>query len=165
MPKPGDLIEIDRRIYKHWALYMGDGYIIHVLPPSEVAGAGVHSLMSVAHNAARVQLDLLETVAGTDSYCVNNLLDGKYVPRDIDEILMEAKSMVGRVLRYDILNYNCEHFVTNLRYGKPESRQVRSALYGLAAVGAVALGVLAAAAIFGSGRKEKRREEHHPSYY
>ncbi|XP_036379694.1 phospholipase A and acyltransferase 3-like [Megalops cyprinoides] len=165
MPKPGDLIEIDRGVYKHWALYMGAGYVIHIVPPSEVAGAGVHSLMSVAHNAARVQLDPLETVAGTDSYCVNNLLDSEYVPRDIDEILMEAKSMVGCVLRYDIISYNCEHFVTNLRYGKPESRQVRNALYGLAAVGGLALGAIAAAFILGNGRKEKKTKEHRPSYY
>ncbi|KAG7462621.1 hypothetical protein MATL_G00186690 [Megalops atlanticus] len=168
MPKPGDLIEIDRGIYKHWALYMGDGYVIHIVPPSEIAGAGVCSLMSVAHNRATVQLDLLETVAGKDSHRVKNLLDSEYVPRDIDEILMEAKSMVGRVLRYDIVSCNCEHFVTNLRYGKPESRQVRNALYGLgagaAAAGGMLLGVLAAAAIR-SGNKEKKTEGHRPSHY
>ena len=33
-PKPGDLIEITRVAYQHWAVYVGDGYIVHVtLPP------------------------------------------------------------------------------------------------------------------------------------
>ncbi|XP_063023078.1 phospholipase A and acyltransferase 1-like isoform X2 [Melospiza melodia melodia] len=29
-PQPGDLIEIVRPGYQHWALYVGDGYVIHL---------------------------------------------------------------------------------------------------------------------------------------
>lgn len=31
-PEPGDLIEIFRPVYQHWALYLGDGYVINVAP-------------------------------------------------------------------------------------------------------------------------------------
>lgn len=31
-PQPGDLIEIFRPAYQHWALYLGDGYIINLTP-------------------------------------------------------------------------------------------------------------------------------------
>lgn len=31
-PQPGDLIEIFRPAYQHWALYLGDGYVINVAP-------------------------------------------------------------------------------------------------------------------------------------
>lgn len=34
-PKPGDLIEIFRGIYQHWAIYVGDDYVVHLAPPSE----------------------------------------------------------------------------------------------------------------------------------
>ena len=31
---PGDLIEIDRLVYSHWALYVGNGKAIHVTADS-----------------------------------------------------------------------------------------------------------------------------------
>ncbi|XP_023604253.1 uncharacterized protein LOC102439222 isoform X1 [Myotis lucifugus] len=40
-PKPGDLIEIYRIGYSHWALYVGDGYVIHLAPPEDVTEQGV----------------------------------------------------------------------------------------------------------------------------
>lgn len=32
---PGDLIEIFRLGYAHWAVYVGDGYVVHLAPPSK----------------------------------------------------------------------------------------------------------------------------------
>lgn len=34
-PKVGDLIEIFRPFYRHWAIYVGDGYVVHLAPPSK----------------------------------------------------------------------------------------------------------------------------------
>lgn len=34
-PQPGDLIEIFRPAYQHWALYLGDGYIVNLTPIGE----------------------------------------------------------------------------------------------------------------------------------
>lgn len=34
--QPGDLIEIFRPAYQHWALYLGDGYVINVAPLGKV---------------------------------------------------------------------------------------------------------------------------------
>ncbi|XP_044893063.1 uncharacterized protein LOC123378908 isoform X2 [Felis catus] len=31
-PQPGDLIEVFRSGYQHWALYLGDGYVINIAP-------------------------------------------------------------------------------------------------------------------------------------
>ncbi len=39
-PQPGDLIEIFRPAYQHWALYLGDGYIINVTPVGKAGGVG-----------------------------------------------------------------------------------------------------------------------------
>ncbi|XP_071219319.1 phospholipase A and acyltransferase 3-like [Salvelinus alpinus] len=141
MPQPGDLIEIFRGTYQHWALYVGEGYIVHLCPPTEAAGAGAYSLVSVLCDTAVVTKESLEEIVGKDRFLVNNLLDGKHKPRCVYDILRDARSLLGLEMPYCILRGNCEHFVTELRYGKGESRQVYYAL-GVG-VRAVAIGMKA----------------------
>ncbi|KAK9963300.1 hypothetical protein ABG768_006498 [Culter alburnus] len=124
-PEPGDLIQIFRSVYQHWAIYVGEGYVIHLAPPSEYAQAGASSLMSVLCDKAIVKKEELCEVVGNDEYSINNLLDKEYEPRPIQDVLRDAHSRLGKELSYSIFNKNCEHFVTELRYGKPQSRQVR----------------------------------------
>ena len=66
----------------------------------------------------------LAAVVGHDRFKVNNLLDEEYKARDPSIIVKEACEMVGRELPYNVVSNNCEHFATDLRYGKAESRQV-----------------------------------------
>ncbi|XP_051774252.1 phospholipase A and acyltransferase 3-like [Ctenopharyngodon idella] len=159
-PEPGDLIEIFRGTYQHWAIYVGEGYVIHLAPPSEHAQAGAYSMMSVLCDKATVKKEELYKVVGNDEYRTNNLLDDKYEPRPIQDILRDAHSFLGQERPYCVFSENCEHFVTVLRYGKPHSRQVRKAVefgVGVGLAAAVTFGVLAAAAtIFGSKDKEKQ---------
>ncbi|KAI5606643.1 hypothetical protein C0J50_7563 [Silurus asotus] len=224
-PQLGDLIEIFRGTYQHWGIYVGDGYIIHLAPPSEYAQAGAYSTMSVLCDMALVKRELLKVVAGDDDYVINNLLDDKYKPRPVHDILQEAKSLVGKKLKYseyaqagaystmsvlcdmalvkrellkvvagdddyvinnllddkykprpvhDILQeakslvgkklkycvfrVNCEHFVTNLRYRKAESRQVKKAGDLAIGVGVATLGVFIVGAFISSLVKEKRNQ-------
>ncbi|KAI7789233.1 phospholipase A and acyltransferase 3-like [Triplophysa rosa] len=157
-PEPGDLIEIFRGGYQHWAIYVGDGFVIHLAPPSEYANAGSYSMMSVTCDRALVKKEEMWDVVGSDEYRINNLLDDKYEPRDIRDILRDAQSLVGRRRPYSVVGCNCEHFVTELRYGKPESRQVRSAVEITVAAGLAmgAIGAIAyAAGCFGSRDHEK----------
>ncbi|XP_051515033.1 phospholipase A and acyltransferase 3-like isoform X2 [Myxocyprinus asiaticus] len=159
-PEPGDLIEIFRVGYQHWAIYVGDGYVIHLAPPSEHAQAGAYSMMSVLYDKAIVKKEELWSVVGDDKFSINNLLDDKYEPRTFRDIIQEAQSLLGKELPYCVFRGNCEHFVTELRYGKPQSRQVRKAVeigagVGLAAMISFAV-LAAAAAIFGSKDKEKQ---------
>lgn len=35
-PQPGDLIEVFRPGYQHWALYLGDGYVINIAPLGKI---------------------------------------------------------------------------------------------------------------------------------
>lgn len=73
---------------------------------------------------ARVRCQKIWDVIRFDSFKINNLLDDKYEPRERHIIVREARRTVGKELPYSITTHNCEHFVTWLRYGKPESRQV-----------------------------------------
>uniref|UniRef100_G1Q142 LRAT domain-containing protein n=1 Tax=Myotis lucifugus TaxID=59463 RepID=G1Q142_MYOLU len=121
-PKPGDLIEIPRTGSSHWALYVGDGYVVHLAPPGENSEAGAPTGIRV------VKRELLMEVVGNCSYKVINHLDHQYKPRPIKEMLNAGKEMVGKEMEYSDLSRNCEHFVTDLRYGKARSRQVRPSL-------------------------------------
>ncbi|XP_059566328.1 phospholipase A and acyltransferase 3-like isoform X9 [Myotis daubentonii] len=127
-PKPGDLIEIFRPGYQHWALYVGDGYVVHLAPPGETAGAASASLRSVLTDKAIVKKELLYFVAGKDKYRVNNKHDQKYSPLPPNEIVRRAEEKVGREILYNVTRDNCEHFVNELRYGVSRSDQVTEAV-------------------------------------
>ncbi|KAJ8282829.1 hypothetical protein COCON_G00053480 [Conger conger] len=162
-PELGDLIEIFRGTYQHWAVYIGDGFVIHLAPPTESAQAGAYSMMSVLCDKAKVKKEELWEVVGTDEYRINNLLDSKYKPKSPGAIVRDAQEWVGQELPYCVFRGNCEHFATELRYGKAESRQVRNALevgVGVGMAAMIGVGVLAAAAaIFGGGSKEKKNNQ------
>ncbi|XP_061541776.1 phospholipase A and acyltransferase 4-like [Phycodurus eques] len=146
-PQPGDLIEISRGTYEHWAVYVGDGYVVHLAPSSEVAGAGINSMMSVLLDSAIVRKEELWKVVGDNPYTINNLLDHKYQPRPVCLIVGDALELVDMELPYCIFSHNCEHFATLLRYGKPESRQVRQVGEAIAVGSVVTLGVFGIAAL------------------
>ncbi|RVE67336.1 hypothetical protein OJAV_G00102080 [Oryzias javanicus] len=162
-PEPGDLIEIYRGSYQHWAVYVGDGFVVHMASPY----AGSSSLMSVLTEKAMVKKEELWDVVETHKWKINNDLDEKYKPRPAGVIVAEACALVGQELSYCVFSGNCEHFVNELRYGKPESRQVRKAgeavmVAGVAAVvglGTVALaGALFGALFGGSNKKDKNTQ-------
>ncbi|XP_010868936.2 phospholipase A and acyltransferase 3-like isoform X2 [Esox lucius] len=157
MPQPGDLIEIFRGTYQHWALYVGEGYIVHLCPP-KAAGAGAYSLVSVLCDTAVVTKERLEEIVGKDRFLVNNLLDGEHQPRNIYDILRDARSLLGLEMPYCIMRGNCEHFVTELRYGRAESRQVYYALgLGVRAVGVGMKALNAASSLSCVKSKQKRQ--------
>ncbi|NWH91898.1 HRSL1 enzyme, partial [Aegithalos caudatus] len=116
------LIEIDRPLYQHWALYVGDGYVIHVT--DEGASSLSLSSSSISATRAKVKEQLLKTVAQNDKWRVNNKYDRSRTPLPVKEIIRRAEQWIGREVLYDVLSSNCEHFVTELRYGEGVSDQV-----------------------------------------
>ncbi|XP_030575023.1 phospholipase A and acyltransferase 4-like [Archocentrus centrarchus] len=163
-PKPGDLIEISRGMYTHWAVYIGGNEVVHLLPPTHPGGelGNFGELLTLIDSStACVRRQKIWEVVGSSRFEVNNLLDDEYQPREPHVIVMDACRMVGRELPYSVATQNCEHFVTELRYGKPESRQVQTAavIGGVAAVG-VAVAVLGAA-LFSSLTKDENKRRNH----
>lgn len=47
-PRPGDLIEIFRIGYEHWAIYMEDDWVVHLAPPSKGGGSAEILAFTVA---------------------------------------------------------------------------------------------------------------------
>ncbi|XP_072897261.1 phospholipase A and acyltransferase 1 isoform X3 [Hemitrygon akajei] len=138
-PHPGDLIEIFRPAYQHWALYLGDGYVINVTPLAEEgAPASFTSAKSVFSRKAMVKMQLLKDVVGQDPFKINNKYDDNHIPLPVDEIIKRAEFLIGQEVSYDLLGNNCEHFVTLLRYGEGVSDQANRAISAISFVTAAA---------------------------
>ncbi|XP_016045141.1 phospholipase A and acyltransferase 5 isoform X2 [Erinaceus europaeus] len=140
-PQPGDLIEIFRIGYEHWAIYVEDDCVVHLAPPSEEFEVG--SITSIFSNRAVVKYSHLNDVLHGCSWKVNNKLDGTYLPLPVDEIMQRTKQMVNKIVQYSLIEGNCEHFVNNLRYGVSRSQQVEHVLMK----GAKAAGVVISAVV------------------
>ncbi|XP_077615734.1 phospholipase A and acyltransferase 4 isoform X1 [Crocuta crocuta] len=123
-PKPGDLIEIPHGIYSHWAIYVGDGYVVHLTDPDNLSRASSSAILPIRGSKAVVRQDRLRDLVGRCSYRINNYLDHKYKPLPVEKIIRSAKEKIGETMEYNPVDKNCEHFVTKLRYGVSCSKQV-----------------------------------------
>ncbi|KAM4579416.1 phospholipase A and acyltransferase 4-like [Fundulus diaphanus] len=120
-PQPGDLIEIFRSTYQHWAVYIGGGYVVHLVVDS-VSSSGC--TVPVPRGMGVVLKEKLEEVVGNDRWRINNSLDKKYRPQQVYAIVKQATGFIDTQLPYNVVTSNCEHFANDLRYGKAICRQV-----------------------------------------
>uniref|UniRef100_A0A3B5QIX3 LRAT domain-containing protein n=1 Tax=Xiphophorus maculatus TaxID=8083 RepID=A0A3B5QIX3_XIPMA len=125
-PKPGDLIEIFRNVYEHWAVYVGDGYVVHLLgPDGESRNFSSFSTINLPVGKNNILKQKLLEVVSSDEWHINNNMDQEKQPRPAHVIVEQANKLVGTTRSYNVVDYNCEHFATELRYGAAESQQVR----------------------------------------
>ncbi|XP_053133334.1 phospholipase A and acyltransferase 3-like [Hemicordylus capensis] len=123
-PEPGDLVEIFRGFYSHWAVYVGDGFVVHLTSADKGLGDFSSLFQSVYTKKAVVKKELLKNVAGKHNYRVNNNSDLRCCPKPLPYILHEAEASVGETMDYAVASWNCEHFAKYLRYGIPVSEQI-----------------------------------------
>ncbi|XP_046544914.1 phospholipase A and acyltransferase 3-like [Haliotis rubra] len=150
--EPGDLLEFERGVYSHWAVYIGNGDVVHL---SGVDGAGGSDLKhpctisGVKSDKGIVCKEDLWKVAGDSKAYKNNPKEEKLKSLEPSKIVERALSKVGEV-GYNLLYENCEHFAMWCRYGIKKSYQ--AGLFAAVAsvvVGFVVLVVsLAIAALF-----------------
>ncbi|KAL8184253.1 UNVERIFIED_CONTAM: hypothetical protein K2H54_011017 [Gekko kuhli] len=75
-----------------------------------------------------VKKEPLWEVVRNDNYRINNKYDEKYSRLPVHEIISRAKESVGRMMKYNLLTQNCEHFATALCYDIPVSDQALTIL-------------------------------------
>ncbi|XP_073410635.1 phospholipase A and acyltransferase 2-like [Dendrobates tinctorius] len=163
-PECGDLIEFFRPGYGHWAVYVGNGYVVHLSDLS-----GLSSLSSAFGGMAVVKKETLVCVANGCFYRVNNKDDKKRIPYPSNKIVQSALKEVGEIKEYSLTSDNCEHFSTRLRYGDGFSDQVDDAIkYTIVgAVGLVAAGGLIAwtvSALANKKQNEKKKKLQYGGY-
>lgn len=128
--KEGDLLEIDRGAYCHWAVYIGNNEVVHVTGiDGPVAAKPGHSfsVSGVHFNKAEVKKENVFKVLGSSKCKINNKKDGKNKCYTAKEIVERALSMIGP-LKYNVLWSNCEHFAFWCRNGSAISDQADNLL-------------------------------------
>lgn len=81
-------------------------------------------MSSALGGSAVVRKERLEDVARGCNYRVNNKFDKKMTPYPSEKVVHTALQQVGEIMPYSVTSANCEHFVTELRYGNCFSEQV-----------------------------------------
>lgn len=140
---PGDLIEFRRTGYSHWAVYIGDGWVVNYgrkEPSPEL-----------------VQRERLLDVSGRDKCRINNLCQAassiNLSSLDSSEIVRRASARIGERSPYNLVNHNCEVFATECRYGEGFTCQPTEAIITAGhLVGGGALGYEAGKQAVASGR-------------
>ncbi|XP_037371592.1 phospholipase A and acyltransferase 2-like [Talpa occidentalis] len=158
-PRPGDLIEIFRPGFQHWAVFVGNGYVVHLSVLSGCSGSDSAGVVSPLSDKAVVRKELLRRVAGRSRYRVNNKHDGEHRPLPPSKIVRAAEELVGREMPYSLTSKNCEHFVNELRYGIKRSDQVTEAFTTVGVTAGVMGAVVVTAGIIGMLLSRNKREK------
>ncbi|XP_078328772.1 phospholipase A and acyltransferase 5-like isoform X2 [Crassostrea virginica] len=111
-PTIGDLIEFDAGLYCHWAVYIENEKLAHLV------GCKENGRLCVECENSEVRHDSFQEVAKHFiSWRINNLLDNyRCEVKPLIEILEFTEKTKGPA-PYDILNGNCEHYAMICRYG------------------------------------------------
>ena len=110
--RKGDILKYKRfyGLFYHYALYIGDGRVIH--------------------------LDKQSIFVLKGSVCITNLCDmiGTFEVIDLDMIRVPTEQAIDKAfglhesgtVGYNALTSNCEHFVNFVRYNKTSSKQIQN---------------------------------------
>ena len=124
--KAGDIIEIDRILYKHYGIYEGDGKVIHYSADNSDIGSGATIRETSLKQFAKEGDCKLVT-------CIRNRSNFKtYSP---EETVNRARSRLGEK-KYNLVFNNCEHFAIWCKYGENKSIQVDKAIGAVVVLGA-----------------------------
>ena len=116
----GDLIEFKNRWgYNHWAVYVGNGEIVHYAP-TRACGTKAEIICEYLDDYIRRKSSKLsygkKELGVLDGLLHDEIYNGKEVAR-------RALSKVGEE-GYDLVFKNCEHFAKWCKYDTPISEQV-----------------------------------------
>lgn len=109
-PKMGDVIAFKRPLFTHYGLYIGNGMIVH---RDKMGGR------------PKVAISPMYDVPGNISIANNEYEKNNMKRVATEEAIRRAVSQVGDT-EYNLITSNCEHFVTENKYGSSVSNQVNA---------------------------------------
>lgn len=130
----GDLLEVQRTLFTHFGIYLGDNQVAHLIPDIlpllttnsrhiQEMVTNTRLLLGVLSKHASIRVDSVEDFAFGAGILLNAMdrtVDRS--PLSGDEVARRAEQQIGTV-SYSLLWNNCEHFVTYCRYGTAQSLQ------------------------------------------
>ncbi|XP_042341916.1 lecithin retinol acyltransferase a [Plectropomus leopardus] len=130
----GDLLEVPRTLFTHYGIYLGDNKVAHLIPDILPVLTNDQKLISSVitnkrlilgcmYRCATVRVDTLEDFAYGSNILINRMdkmMKNQAFPNE--DVAKRAEKLIGAI-PYSLLWYNCEHFVTQCRYGAAASRQ------------------------------------------
>ena len=149
----GDVVFVDRKFYKHFAVYVGNNEVVHYAPDKKKKGkASIHKapFEEFLGDATKFTICIFpkeygeyeefsgslpsafgDNVTGPDLHMVLKMF--RKFMNDTDYKLFSPKQTVKRALQkaeeseteYNLLFNNCEHFAIWCKTGIKESRQVQ----------------------------------------
>ena len=128
---PGDVLSVNRGIYKHYGVYVGNDTVVHFS-----GGEG----FELSAKRACIRKTSLENFRKNDEIQIETRCCESYSRK---ETVMRALGVVGTEKgKYALTWNNCEHFANWCRYGEKRSSQVEQFVRKVGGLGLLAAGVL-----------------------
>lgn len=149
----GDLLEIDRGLYNHWAVYIGNYEVVHLTGVRgteriDQRNQGNFFIISgIEYKKAAAKREHVSNVVMDSDFRVNNDTCKKCRVRPVEEIKETALAFTELTyIEYHVLRRNCEHFATYCRYDMAFSKQSNMAqvVFYLSVIGAFFLAYVCA---------------------
>ncbi|MEL3901042.1 lecithin retinol acyltransferase family protein [Treponema phagedenis] len=128
----GDIIFVNKGLYKHYGIYIGNNTVVHYSDKSSNFGVDI-----------KVQEASLADFADGFEVKVCRLDPKKYTLYSADETVKRAYLRLGEK-KYNLIFNNCEHFAVWCKTGISDSAQVHQAVTAavVISIGAIVAGVL-----------------------
>ena len=128
---PGDVLSVNRGIYKHYGVYVGNDTVVHFS-----GGEG----FELSAKRACIRKTSLENFRKNDEIQIETRCCESYSRK---ETVMRALGAVGTEKgKYALPWNNCEQFTNWCRYGEKRSSQVEQFVSKVGGLGLLAAGVL-----------------------
>lgn len=142
MLRRGDLLEVQRTLFIHYGIYLGENRVAHLMPDImpiltndkqliKPVVTNKRLILGCIYRNASIRVDSVEDFAYGAQILVNGMdMKMKCQALASEDVARRAEKLVGDI-PYSLLWNNCEHFVTYCRYGTPVSQQTErvSSLY------------------------------------
>lgn len=116
-PAIGDILIIDRKLYKHYAVYIGNGKVIHYSASDSDFGFDI-----------AIRESNLNSFAGKYNFIIGQFTNSFLQNHKIfspEETVARARSRLGEQ-KYNLVTNNCEHFASWCKTGVSQSNQVNN---------------------------------------